>query len=285
MNKKRLTVLAGLLCTGPLLAAEPIEPIVVSATRSAQSAITLPASISVVTREQIDASGATTLAEVLRGRGGVQIRDLYGDGSRTTVSMRGFGANAASNVLVLVDGRRLNNTDLGGPDLNTVSLKDVERIEIVQGSAGTLFGDQSVGGVINIITRQAAHPEASLEAGAGSYGATSLRATAANRWDDGTGLRVSAEERHTNNYRDHNDQDYGNAVARLDHRFAAGKVFAEWTHVEEDLQLPGYLTEDELNADRRQAVRRDENNTSTNVGRLGLSHDLNNNRQIGRAHV
>ena len=123
-----------------------IPPVIVSAARTEQSTLTTPASITVITRKQIDDSGARHIVEVLRGQGGVQINDLYGDGSRASVDMRGFGDAAGSNTLVLVDGRRLNNPDIGSPDLNSIALEDVERIEIVQGSAGVLFGDQAVGG-------------------------------------------------------------------------------------------------------------------------------------------
>ena len=133
----------------PVYPATEIPAVVVSAARTQQSVLTTPASITVITREQIEASRARHIHEVLRSQGGVQIRDLYGDGSRATVDMRGFGETAGSNTLILVDGRRLNNPDIATPDLNSIALEDVERIEIVQGSAGVLFGDQAVGGVIN----------------------------------------------------------------------------------------------------------------------------------------
>ena len=119
--------------------AEPIESLdtmVVTATRSPQNEITTPASIVIINADEIRESGADNIVEVLRNQGGVQISDLFGDGSRATISMRGFGGNAQANTLILVDGRRLNNPDLGNPDLNSVSLKDVERIEIMRGSAG-----------------------------------------------------------------------------------------------------------------------------------------------------
>jgi len=107
-------------------AATEIPAVVVSAARTEQSTLTTPASITVITREQIDASGARHVAEVLRGQGGVQINDFYGDGSRASVGMRGFGETAGSNTLVLVDGRRLNNPDIAAADLNSIALQDVE---------------------------------------------------------------------------------------------------------------------------------------------------------------
>ena len=160
--------------TGHAYAATQIPAVVVSAARTEQSTLTTPASITVITREQIEISGARHINELLRGQGGVQINDLYGDGSRSSVGMRGFGETAASNTLVLVDGRRLNNPDIAAQDMNSIALEDVERIEIVQGSAGVLFGDQAVGGVINVITRKPGVPRYSLQLSAGSYNTVKL---------------------------------------------------------------------------------------------------------------
>ena len=148
--------------------ANRIEQIIVSGVRTEQPALNSPAAVSVITREDIERSGALTVAEALRGRAGLQIRDTIGDGGRgVVVSMRGFGENAPNNTLVLVDGRRLNNPTLAGPDLNSISIKDIERIEILQGGAGVLFGDQAVGGVINVITRTPDKAALALEAGGG----------------------------------------------------------------------------------------------------------------------
>jgi Outer membrane cobalamin receptor protein len=100
--------------------ATPLEPLVVSATRWETSGIPTAGSLTVITRDEIVASGASRIVDVLRGRGGIQIRDFFGDGSRARVDMRGFGDTAGSNTLILVDGRRLNNTDLHDPDLNFI---------------------------------------------------------------------------------------------------------------------------------------------------------------------
>ena len=75
-------------------AATEIPAVVVSAARTEQSTLTTPASITVITRKQIEDSGSRHIVEVLRGQGGVQINDLYGDGSRASVGMRGFGETA-----------------------------------------------------------------------------------------------------------------------------------------------------------------------------------------------
>lgn len=252
-----------------------IEPVIVSAIRSPKSGITGAGAITVVTRAEIEASGATNLAEVLRGQAGVQLTDLYGDGSRVLASMRGFGENAASNTLVLVDGRRLNNPDLAAPELAAVSLKDIERIEIVEGSAGTLFGDQAVGGVINIITRTPDRLRAEVSATMGSYDSRDYTAHVAQALDNGISFRVSAENRAADNYRRHNEIDYRNVLGRFDFTHEHGVVFLDTQTIKEQANLPGGLFRAEYDADRRQPrFPTDFADTHTTANRLGLRQQL-----------
>jgi len=260
---------------------EEIPTVYVSATRSEQSAVSTPALISIIDRDAIESSGADHLVDILQSQAGLQVQDLYGDGSRAKISMRGFGAdNAASNVLVLVDGRRLNRTDLSAPDLNSISLKDVERIEIIQGSAGTLFGDQAVAGVINIITRKPKKAIAETTATTGSYNARNLQATVGTRTRNGSSIRASVEDRSTDNYRDYNHQDYRNASVQTSFPVAGASLGFEYQVVNEFLELPGALTAAQLAADRRQAnTTTDFNDGTTDIARgtykMGLSDHWN----------
>ena len=242
---------------------------IVSAARTEQSTLTTPASITVITREQIEAGGARHLVDVLRGRGGVQINDLYGDGSRASVDMRGFGETAASSTLVLVDGRRLNNPDIAAPDLNSIALDDVERIEIVRGSAGVLFGDQAVGGVINIITRQPGAPRHSLKLSAGSYNTLQFHAMTSQALDNGLNYRLSLDARESDNYRDHNEASYFNGFGKL-----------EMQYINDELNTPGTLFADEVTENRRQVSANfadDFANAETAIARLGLVQQFGDN--------
>ncbi len=249
-----------------------VPPVVVSATRSAQSEVTTPASLTVITRNEILASGATSVTEVLRGQGTVQLFDFYGDGSRATVGLRGFGVTAVSNTLVLVDGRRLNNTDIAGPDLASIALGDVERIEIVQGSAGALYGDQAVGGVINIITRGITTRRVEVEGTVGEDATRGVRAYASDRFANGVGLKATVEARRTDNYRDHNELETLRTSLLGDLEHAGGRLFAELRYSDEELELPGGLAQADIEQDRRQVqpiFAQDFNDTQTWVGRLG----------------
>jgi iron complex outermembrane receptor protein len=258
-------------------AATEIPAVVVSAARTEQSTLTTPASITVISRQQIEASGARHINEVLRGQGGVQINDLYGDGSRATVDMRGFGDTAGSNTLILVDGRRLNNPDIATPDLNSIALEDVERIEIVQGSAGVLFGDQAVGGVINVITRKPGALRHSLKLSAGSYNTLQLHAMTSQALASGLNYLLSLDARESDNYRDHNEASYLNGFGKLGYEYETGSVFGELQYINDELNTPGTLFADEVSADRRQVspvYADDFSNAKTAIARVGLVQQL-----------
>lgn len=274
-----LVLLGLLVCAQGSAAGDVTElpQVVVSATRSEQSAIPTAASITVITREQLEASGVRTVAEALRGQGGVQVSDLFGDGTQTNVGIRGFNETAPSNTLVLVDGRRLNNPDIRPPNLFSIPVEDVERIEIVQGSAGVLFGDQAVGGVINIITRTPQRLALGLEGGAGSYEHWLAYGSVADRLANGLAYRLSAKKEESDNYRENNDLDYENLSGRVGWEYATGSVFLELQHFHERLGLPGALFAGEVEADRRQAFRNfigDFSEPTTDVQRLGLSQSI-----------
>lgn len=252
-----------------------LETVTITATRFEQTDVPFPGSIQVIDAGEIRRNGVTGVADALRTAGGLQISDLYGEGSRATISMRGFGDNAQANTLILVDGRRLNNADLGAPDLNSVSLKDVDRIEILQGSAGALYGDQAVGGLINIVTRQPVEFSLDVEAKAGSYGHRGARLNLADRFASGISYRLSAEKRLSDNYRDNNGQDYRNLFGTLRYDYSGGRVFAEYQSIVEKIHTPGALFAGQMAADRRQAANPDDFiHTDTDNLRLGLDQVL-----------
>ncbi len=264
--------------------AEPVpqEAILVTATRSEGPMIPIPAGISIVDRGEIEASGAQTVADLLRARVGVHVSDLYGDGSSATIDMRGFGATAVSNTLVLVDGRPLNNaSDIGGLDLSLVNLQNVERVEIVQGSAGTLYGNQAVGGLINIVTRGIpGRFESEIGASSASYDDRRLTAQVSQRFNNGFAFSLGGREHDSDNYRDHNHTQLDQVDLRLEQNTSHGLIFFEHDRSDEDAELPGALFKDELEANRRQSIAvyaRDYSDTQTHTSRLGLIHVLSPN--------
>src|SRR6266567_850308 len=137
------------------------------------------ASATVITSEDIARSPAQTVQEIIAQTPGVQLKSLYGgvNGAGTAVDLRGFGAFAGSNTLVLMNGRRLNDLDLQGVDLSTIPRDSIERIEIIRGNSGAvLYGDNAVGGVINIVTKTGiGGPPVAIRAKAASGRSTNAR--------------------------------------------------------------------------------------------------------------
>jgi outer membrane cobalamin receptor len=128
-----------------------LDPVVVTATRGQSLISAVPASVDVVTRETIERQNPQNLAEVLDNVQGVFIKDYGGIGGTKTISVRG---SSTEQVLVLLDGQRLNNAQSGQVDFSTVSAEGIERIEVVRGGNSALYGADAVGGVINLITKK-----------------------------------------------------------------------------------------------------------------------------------
>ena len=130
------------------------DAVLVSASRFPESAAKLPASVTVIQREDIARSPARTLPELLSEQAGVAARDLYGNnGASASVDLRGYGVTASQNTLILVDGQRLSDIDLTSVQWSAIPLSSVERIEVVRGTGAVQYGDGASAGVINIITR------------------------------------------------------------------------------------------------------------------------------------
>jgi vitamin B12 transporter len=151
----------------PLLAAdESLDPIVVTATRMAQTADETLAAVTVISRDQIEASQSQSVMELLQNHSvGIDISRNGGPGSNTSIYMRGTNSD---HVLVLVDGVRASSVTSGSFNWSALSPDQIDRIEVVRGPNSTLYGSEAIGGVVQIFTRKDASLHASLKAG--SYG-------------------------------------------------------------------------------------------------------------------
>jgi iron complex outermembrane receptor protein len=148
-----------------------LEPIVVTPDRTSQEEALAPSNVTVISQEEIQDSGAKTVGELLDSSLGVYIHN-EGVNSKTDVAdIRGFADTAVSNVLVLVDGRKINTVDMSGPDLTQIPVETIDRIEVIRGADSVLYGNNAVGGVINIITKKGeGQATGSVEYDGGSYG-------------------------------------------------------------------------------------------------------------------
>lgn len=137
---------------------------IVTATSADGTLRSVPHGVSVITADDIARSTASTVGDLISREANVNLKSFYGSDKNTSVDLRGMGDTAVSNVLILVDGVRLNELDLSGADLTTVPLSQIERIEIIRGGGAVKYGDGAVGGVINIITRRGTPGPITVEA-------------------------------------------------------------------------------------------------------------------------
>jgi len=121
-----------------------------------------PAAIYVLTQDDIRRSGATTLPDLLRTVPGVEVAEMQSN--QWAVGIRGFGSQFSRGVLLLIDGRSAYTELFEGVywDVQDVPLQDIDRIEIIRGPGGTIWGANAVNGVINIITRNSADTQGVL---------------------------------------------------------------------------------------------------------------------------
>jgi iron complex outermembrane recepter protein len=220
-----------------------------------------PMGISVITQDDIRRAGATTVNDALvRVLGVVGRQDFYGGGDYG-LDLRGFGIASSSNQVIIVDGIKINEADLGGARLAGIPIESVERIEVLRGSGAVLYGEGATGGVIIITTKAgtgaARKTSGSLYAGVGSYGLRELRAngTYANA---GFSMDVNAQKRNANNHRD-------NFKSQTDGVALTGQWSGDWLRVGGRLgrdsletRLPGALTAPQYIANPKQTMTPDD---------------------------
>ncbi len=151
-----------------------MEEVVVTATRMPQAIDKTIADTTVLTEQDIRNSGATDVETLLRSVAGVEIAQTGGLGSQSSIYMRGTNSN---QVLVLLDGVRIDSATTGATALEHIMLDDIERIEIVRGNASSLYGSEAIGGVIQLFTRKGhGAPSFNASAGVGNEGTRHLSA-------------------------------------------------------------------------------------------------------------
>ncbi|MDG4553346.1 MAG: TonB-dependent receptor [Candidatus Competibacter sp.] len=137
---------------------------VVSAAKIEQAVQDTASAVFVITADDIRRSGVTNVMEALRLAPGVEVARI--DSSRWAITIRGFNGRFANKLLVLIDGRSIYTSVFAGVywELQDLFLPDIERIEVIRGPGGSLWGANAVSGVINIITKNSQNTQGGLAA-------------------------------------------------------------------------------------------------------------------------
>lgn len=147
--------------------AATLDDTIVTASRTKESLNKTLADVSVIDRGQIERAGQSTLVEILQTQPGIEITNTGGAGKNSGIFMRGTNT---SHVLVLVDGVRLNSATAGTTAFENLPVALIDRIEILRGPAASLYGQDAIGGVIQIFTKKGSgEPQFYAGVGYGSY--------------------------------------------------------------------------------------------------------------------
>ena len=174
---------------------------VVSASKKSQSLLKTAAAIHVISEEDIRRSSATSLPELLRGVPGLQVAQI--DANKWAVTIRGFNSRFSNKLLVMVDGRSIYTPLFSGVfwNMQDMLLDDIDRIEIIRGPGGALWGANAVNGVINILTKKAQETQGTQISFIGGSQERILSARYGGALNDQTSYRLFAKGRHIENFK------------------------------------------------------------------------------------
>ena len=240
-----------------VLALEIIVPINVYQSFSKTISTSLNGSSNIIIdRKDIEKYENTPIHVILDLESGIKSRSIYGfnsSGSKTTLDIRGMGAQAKSNVLILINGQRLNNIDMSEIDFPSIPKESIDRIEVIKGNAATvLYGDGAIGGAINIIT----NPEISKK----PINEVILKTGTFNNqeiiWNtfqklNKYSLNTYFNHTETDGYRDENEQQQNNITSELRYPGKNGDHFFTINFSEQIMSTPSDRSQDQLFTDRR----------------------------------
>lgn len=210
---------------------QTLEPVVVTASRTAQPLKAVIGDVTVLNRKTLERLSGDSVLSALQGQAGVQIATNGGAGKTSAVFLR--GANS-SHTLVLIDGVRYGSATGGAAALEHIPTDQIERIEILRGAAASLYGSDAIGGVIQIFTRQGKNtPQASLQLGygtqdtrqasvhvSGQQGDTHASLTIAHHQTDS--VSAISNPKNSNYFADTDGYENSSIATKVSHDFAGG---------------------------------------------------------------
>jgi TonB-dependent siderophore receptor len=255
-----------------------LEEIVVTASKIDESILNIPRNVTVITGEDIEQAPSNNIVDLLARESGVNLNSFFGHDKWAGVDLRGMGGSFVSNVIVMVDGMKLNTPDLLAADLSSIPLDRIERIEIVRGAGSVLYGNGAVGGVINIITKKGQEePETRLYTSYGSYDTFDGRASHRGQIKNLL-FNLNADYYDSDGYRDNGYLRKKDAGIQVGYPLGESvKLTFIGSHHEDKYGLPGRVSREDLSSkDRRTSTDRPDDFGETTDGRYmgGIEIDL-----------
>ena len=257
MNFLKLCIVFFLFVTNKSLALDITVNIPIYKPLSKSLTTSIPGSSNIIlTKKDLIKYSNSSINEIIDKEAGIKNRSIYGNnssGSKSTIDIRGMGAQAKSNVLILINGQRLNNIDMSEIDFPSIPIESIDRIEIFKGNSATvLYGDGAIGGAINIIT----NPEINKTSKNkiiyknGSFNNNEIIWNNNQNYDN---YNISTYFNHTetDGYRDENEQQQNNFTSEIRFPRSNGDHFIAATYSEQIMSTPSDRSQDQLYTDRK----------------------------------
>lgn len=293
MKQSIIVSLVSLAITSPLFAAENInlDDVTVKANRFERKDTETTYASEIHTSEQIEASGAATLYDFLSQQTSLNVLSNFGSRATPSINLRGFGGeNGYQNVVITVDGQRINNIDSVPQLLGAIPLSNIERIEIAKGSGSVVYGDGATAGAIQIYTKN--KTGVTVVTSLGNFGQKNhsvnagfseqyidLSATLAH--DSHDGFSKKDVTGHKEKF-DSNTQNVKLKIKPTDYL----RFIAEGTSSRNNIGYANRLTEAQFNANPRQAGLNayTQQSFSSDQWRLGAEYDITKELKISATH-
>jgi iron complex outermembrane receptor protein len=271
MKKPLFFLVSGLCLAAQAEVAEPIR-ITVYASRIEDDKADMPVAVQTFDAEEIAASGARDLPDLLEKKAGIDIHRLNSNPIQSEIAMRGFGESAFGRVKVVVDGEELNNVDMVAPNLMRVPLANVERVEVLRGPSPVLYGDGAVGGVVNVSTDSRDYESKTRVSASGGSQGTFGANISAKGGDEEKGVQYAGayDYLRSDGYRSRSGYDMHTADASVRQNYDDESTLAIHAHYQNAFyELPGALSYEQWKEDRKAAAHLNDWNRIWNYG-LGL---------------
>lgn len=229
-----------------------LSPVTVTASRFEQPWENTPSGVTVLSGETLRAQGYTTVEAALAS---LPELNSSSTGGEQQFGLRGL-APGSSDILILLDGQKLNQNDISAVHLSGLSLQNVERIEIIRRSSGVLYGDQAVAGVINIVTQ--ADPKGQVSVWTREDGQPSGSVMLPYAINDQLSVLVGGEYDQYEGYRENSGRTNAFGFGELTWRASSGQVRVRSEYTDSEVRYAGSLTKEEAEDDPRQAKTPDD---------------------------
>lgn len=254
--KKRFLIAGVILASSFAMGQEKVVKLEESVITSENTETTIadtPKNVTVLTGEEISQRGAKTVAEALRLVSSVVVKEM--GGTDAAFDIRGQGATAKSNVIVLVDGAPINTIDLSGYQTSNIPVDTIERIEVIPSGGSVLYGDGAIGGTINIITKAPEDKKnyGNLSSELGSYGLKKQQVTYGTKIGEKLLVEVDYLKRDKDGYRDYSKDNLESFGFRSRYKLDDGELKFKYNYSKNKFKAPGWLFKSEVNDDRTQS--------------------------------